>query len=267
MNDMALARAAKTRPARAAGPGRGGRSGGDARVDHQPGFVLHATPWRETSLIVEVLTRDFGRLALVARGAKRPTSQFRGVLAPFAPVALSWSGRNDIKTLIRAEWVGGLAPLRGDGLLAAFYMNELLVRLLARGDPHDALFGAYARALHALSGDGGSMDGALRGFELDLLREIGWLPPLASTVDGEPIAAATNYRIDPERGPMPTNGHAQDDDALVVRGIALLALAARDWSDAGAATECRRLLRALIAFRLSGRPLNTRRILLDLKKL
>lgn len=260
MNDMALDSVAKARRPRAAG------RGSEARVDHQPGFVLHATPWRETSLIVEVLTREFGRVALVARGAKRPTSQFRGVLAPFAPVALSWSGRNDIKTLIRAEWVGGLAPLRGDGLLAAFYMNELLVRLLARGDPHDALFGAYAHALHALSGDG-SMDEALRGFELDLLREIGWLPPLALTVDGEAIAAAANYRIDPERGPMPTNGQAQDDDALVVRGIALLALGSRDWSQAGVATECRRLLRALIAFRLSGRPLNTRRILLDLKKL
>ena len=262
MNDAALAPA--TRSARSSA--RGSR-GGDLRVDHQPGFVLHATPWRETSLIIEVLTRDFGRLALVARGAKRPTSQFRGVLAPFAPVALAWSGRNDIKTLIRAEWVGGLTPLRGDGLLAAFYMNELLVRLLARGDPHDALFGAYAHALHALAGGEGALDEALRGFELDLLREIGWLPPLAHTCDGAPIAAAASYRVDPERGPMPVNGRAEDGETLVVRGAALQALASRDWSDAGVATECRRLLRALIAFRLGGRPLNTRRILADLKKL
>jgi DNA repair protein RecO (recombination protein O) len=162
--------------------------------------------------------------------------------------------------------VGGLTPLRGDGLLAAFYMNELLVRLLARGDPHEALFGAYAHALHALASDGDSMDAALRGFELDLLREIGWLPPLGSTSDGLPIAAELWYRIDPERGPVATQNHLADDP-LAVRGVALNALIARDWSDAGVATECRRLLRTLIAVHLGSRPLNTRRILQDLKKL
>ena len=260
MNDMAVA-VAKGGRARAV------KRSVESRVDHQPGFVLHSTPWRETSLIVQVLTRDFGRMALVARGAKRPTSQFRGVLAPFSPVALSWSGRNDIKTLIRADWVGGLTPLRGDGLLAAFYMNELLVRLLARGDPHETLFGAYAHALHALANDSGSIDAALRGFELDLLREIGWLPPLDHTAAGDPIVDDADYRMDPERGPNLSNGHAHDDDALVVRGVTLRALMSRDWSGAGVATQCKRLLRALIAFRLNDRPLNTRRILQDLKKL
>ncbi|MCX7901997.1 MAG: DNA repair protein RecO, partial [Burkholderiaceae bacterium] len=115
----------------------------DHRVDQQPALVLHAYPWRETSLILEAFTRDYGRLTLVARGAKRPASQFRGLLSPFAPLLMSWSGRGDIKTLTRVEWWGGVAPLRGDALFAGFYLNELLVRLLARGDPHERLFARY----------------------------------------------------------------------------------------------------------------------------
>ena len=101
--------------AEAAGQGslRPRRRPSDLRVDHQPGTVLHTTPWRETSLIVEVFTRDFGRLPLVARGAKRPTSQFRSLLSPFAPLTLAWSGRGEIKNLVRVEWVGGMPPLRG----------------------------------------------------------------------------------------------------------------------------------------------------------
>lgn len=240
----------------------------DTRIDQQPGFVLHATPWRETSLIVEVLTREHGRMALVARGAKRPTSQFRGLLLPFAPVALSWSGRGEIKTLIRAEWMGGLAPLRGDSLLAAFYMNELLVRLLARADPHEGLFVSYAQALHALAVDTpGSLEASLRGFELDLLREVGWLPHLEQTREGEPIEAHLTYRIDPQAGAYPVPVSEQVHSAWVVSGAALKALAARHWPDAALAAQCRRLLRALIAFHLDGRPLNTRRIFQDLRRL
>ena len=118
----------------AAGQGsvRPRRRASELRVDHQPGAVLHTTPWRETSLIVEVFTRDFGRLPLVARGAKRPTSQFRSLLSPFAPLTLAWSGRGEIKNLVRVEWIGGMPPLRGRALLSAFYANELLVRLMAR---------------------------------------------------------------------------------------------------------------------------------------
>jgi DNA repair protein RecO (recombination protein O) len=258
MNDVGVS----TRSAR---PRASSAARGETRVDHQPAFVLHATAWRETSLIVEVLTRDFGRMALVARGAKRPTSQFRGLLAPFAPVAVSWSGRSDIKTLIRAEWMGGLAPLRGDGLLAAFYMNELLVRLLARADPHPALFAAYARGLHALASELSTVDAALRGFELDLLRETGWMPPLAITTSGATVEPALRYRIDPERGCTPATDSSEDD--WVVGGTTIDALNARDWSDPVAAAECKKLLRALLSIHLDGRPLNTRRIFMDLKKL
>jgi DNA repair protein RecO (recombination protein O) len=147
---------------------RPARRRSDARIDNQPGFVLHSYAWRETSLIVETFTREFGRVAVVARGAKRPTSQFRGLLSPFNPIALSWSGRNEIKTLVRAEWLGGMQPLRGDSLLAAFYANELLVRLLARGDAHQQTFGSYVELLQSLACTT-RHDAALRTFELDLL--------------------------------------------------------------------------------------------------
>ncbi|MGZ8255368.1 MAG: DNA repair protein RecO, partial [Burkholderiaceae bacterium] len=164
----------------------------DVRVDHQPGFVLHSYPWRETSLVVEFFSREFGRVALVARGAKRPTSQFRGLLSPFNPLAVSWSGRNDIKMLVRADWLGGMQPLRGDALLAAFYANELLVRLLARLDPHERLFGSYVGLLQSLSHET-RHDAVLRIFELDLLQDIGYEVPLDRCADGEPIDADAQY--------------------------------------------------------------------------
>ena len=160
----------------------------DSRIDHQPGFVLHSYAWRETSLIVETFTREFGRVAVVARGAKRPTSQFRGLLSPFNPIALSWSGRNEIKTLVRAEWLGGMQPLRGDSLLAAFYANELLVRLLARGDAHQQTFGSYVELLQSLARTA-RHDAALRTFELDLLQDIGYAMPLDRCTEGSAIDA------------------------------------------------------------------------------
>lgn len=240
------------------------RRGAETRVEQQPAFVLHTYPWRETSLIVEALTRDYGRMALVARGAKRRTSQLRGLLSPFAALALTWSGRGEVKTLIRAEWTGGLAPLRGDALLAGFYLNELVVRLLARADAHPALFGAYVRALHALAGDDGRLGTALRAFEFELLREIGYLPALDVCADGEAVEPATRYRVDPQRGLVRSDG---DAGALCVDGSTALAMAAGEFGAAGVAAEAKAMLRLIIRYHLEGRPLNTRRILHDLKEL
>ena len=244
------------------------RRASDLRIEQQPGFVLHSYAWRETSLIVEAFTRDFGRVALVARGAKRPTSQFRGLLAPFSPLALAWSGRSEIKSLVRAEWLGGLAPLRGDGLLAAFYLNELLVRLLPRGDSHPALFASYFQTLRALAHDDGGRGAALRGFELDLLRDMGYAPALDHGVDGAPIEPGRWYRIDAQQGLVPVDDDARGGaDALCVRGASILALAQRDLSQPQAAADSKLLLRQLIRYHLNGQPLNTRRILQDLRRL
>lgn len=242
-----------------------GRRRTDARVEHQPAFVLHTYPWRETSLIAEVLTRDFGRVALVARGAKRRTSQLRGLMSPFSALALSWSGRGEVKTLIRAEWSGGLVPLRGDALLAGFYLNELVVRLLARADAHPPLFAAYARTLRMLAGDDAQrLAAALRGFEADLLRETGHLPSLDVCADGAAIDAGARYRVDPQRGLVRADG---DGEALSIAGATALAMAAGEFTAPPVASESRAMLRLLIRYHLDGRPLNTRRILQDLREL
>lgn len=246
-------------------------SRGDARVDHQPGVVLHSYAWRETSLIIEVFTRDYGRMALVARGAKRPTSQFRGLVSPFAPLALSWAGRGETRNLVRAEWVGGLAPLRGQALIAAFYANELLVRMLARADPHELLFAHYLQLLRELGADGtGRPDVALRGFELELLREVGYAVPLDRCVDGETIDAAAQYLFRAESGAQRVGGAAGDagsDGIARMAGSTLLAMARGEFAEPAVAAEAKALLRQLIRYHLDGKPLNTRRILLDLHEL
>jgi DNA repair protein RecO (recombination protein O) len=239
-------------------------AGSEARVDHQPAFVLHSYAWRETSLIVEVLSRDFGRMALVARGAKRPTSQFRGILMPFSPLALSWSGRSELKSLVRAEWQGGLAPLRGDGLLAAFYLNELMVRLLPRADAHPPLFGSYVQSLAALAGQHGGHDRVLRSFELDLLRDLGVVPSFQICGDGESIDPDQWYCVDLQRG-LQRSLDSNDPERLP--GLTVLALARRDLSDPSTLAAARPVLRRLIGYHLEGKPLNARRVLMDLRAL
>ena len=133
------------------------------RVDHEPGYVLHTYAYKETSLIVEAFTRRHGRVALLARGARRPRSAMRGVLLSFHPLRLSWSGSADLANLIGAEWAGGIPLLGGRGLMCGFYVNELLLRLLPRDDPHDGLFEAYADALGGLAAR--DVSSVLRGFE------------------------------------------------------------------------------------------------------
>jgi len=243
------------------------RGGHESRVDQQPGLVLHSYPWRETSLIVEVFTRDHGRMALVARGAKRPTSQFRGLLAPFAPLLVSWSGRNEIKSLVRAEWCGGLAPMRGEALLAGFYLNELLVRLLARGDAHEVLFARYFAALAALAERQDGHDGVLRTFELELLRETGHAPAFDQSADGAPVEPEAIYRVDAERGLVRIAQGDPGDDSACLRGSSALAIARSDFSSPVVANHSKLVLRHLIRYHLNGQPLNTRRILHDLRQL
>src|SRR5438270_11622811 len=142
------------------------------RREDQPAFVLHTYPYRETSLIVEALTADHGRVAMVARGAKRPRSELRGVLQAFQPLTLSWSGVGELKTLMKAEWQGGLPLVGGAALLCGFYLNELLLRLLPREDPHPQLYRDYEAALGVLAGSA-ELAPALRRFELKLLSELG----------------------------------------------------------------------------------------------
>lgn len=143
------------------------------RVAEAASYLLHATAWKESSLITQMFTRDYGIVAMVAKGAKRPYSALKPVLLNFQPLLLSWTGANEIKTLTRAE-LAGLHPLSGRALMSAWYMNELLLRLLPREDPHPALFDQYKVALQALTLGQQSAALTLRRFEWLLLQETGY---------------------------------------------------------------------------------------------
>ena len=148
------------------------------RVHDEPAYVLHRHDWSESSLILEVFSRRHGRVALVAKGVKRPTSQFRPVLLPLQPLRLAWGGDAEVRTLRSAHWQGGHVMPGGDTLLAGYYLNELLLKLLAREDPHPALFDHYADAVLALAEGQQAQAAVVRAFELLLLREAGLLPAL-----------------------------------------------------------------------------------------
>lgn len=169
------------------------------RVEQQPGFLLHSYPWRETSFVVDVLSRDHGRIPLIAKGARRPRSVMRGLLLAFQPLELGWSGAGEMKTLIAVEWAGGLPLLSGSALMCGYYANELLVRLLPREDPHPGLFDAYAALLRALA-HAQPQDLALRLFELALIRELGYAPTFEMDAAGEPVRPEGIYEFIIEEG-------------------------------------------------------------------
>lgn len=238
---------------------------GAARVDHAQAYVLHTYAYRETSLIVEALARDHGRVALVARGARRPRAAVRGQLIQFQPLGLSWSGRAELRLLQKAEFLGGWPMPKGEALLCGFYLNELLLRLLPRDDAHPALFESYAEAIGRLAA-GEALPQSLRRFEKALLRELGYALVLDREAgEGAPIDPTGAYGYEPERGPVPiANGeHA----GVRFTGRALLAIAADDYSDAETASQSRALMRLLINHRLESQPLHSRRILADLQAL
>jgi DNA repair protein RecO (recombination protein O) len=234
------------------------------RTDHEPGYVLHTYPYKETSLIVELFARRFGRVALLARGARRPRSAMRGVLLSFQALRVSWSASAELGNLISAEWAGALLPLAGQSLMCGFYLNELLLRLLPRDDPHEALFDGYGEALARLSG-ASDASVVLRGFEKRLLAELGYAPVLDRDAANRPIDPDRLYAYEPERGPTAVNGTR--GDLPVVRGRTLLDVAADDYTRAETREEARTLMRALIGERLHGQVLHTRTVLRELSDL
>ena len=232
------------------------------RVDQQPGFVLHSYPYRETSLIVEVFSRDYGRVGLVAKGARRPMSQLRGVLMAFQPLLIDWSGGGEMKTLVRAEWQGGQPLLGGQALLCAYYLNELLMRLLPREDPHPTLYRAYGDALRALAA-GEGQEVILRRFELALLQELGYGLQLDADADGVPVRPEVRYAYIIERGAVPLDEYGIDD-ASVVAGRVLLDMARGDFREPETMAGAKALMRRLIQHYLGGQVLQSRRVFTEL---
>jgi len=240
------------------------------RVADEPAFVLHSIPYKETSLILDVFTRQYGRMALIAKGAKRPHSVLRPVLQRFQPLLVSWSGKSELRTLTKSEWVGGTPALVGDALLCGFYLNELLVKFLAREDEYETLYDHYMATILALSemdAQSTRLEQILRPFELALLQETGYAAALDYCVESNaaPIEAE-KYVYQPERGIRPW----QSDDPghwPILSGRALLEMAAGHFSELETLMESKQLMRFLLGLHLQDQVLTTRQILIDLKKI
>lgn len=228
-------------------------------------FVLHSYPFRETSLILDVFSRQHGRLPVMARGARRPKSNLRGLLMNFQPLLLSWFGKGEVRTLHSAEWQGGQPYLQGTALMCGFYLNELLLNLLARDDPHEQLFDYYRATLCRLAHETDHA-ATLRCFEKHLLQELGYALVLEREADnGKAIQAELCYRYAVERGALPDEGDVQI--GLPVLGKTLLDMAADDYADPTTAQQSKQLMRVLLNHHLGGKTLHTRELIKELQKL
>lgn len=245
-------------------------------------YVLHRYDWSESSLILDLFTREHGRIAVAAKGAKRPYSQLRAVVLPFqrlhVVLARPRRGAEDdappeVQTLRSAEWAGGAAMLTGSALFAGFHCNELVMKLLARGDAHAILFDAYAQTLPALAGaDDARQAAALRAFELVLLREIGVLADLGVvTATQRAVQPGEFFTLQPEAGvARAVAGDAGVPGELLVAAQAALAIGSMDaLRDACAAAPAafKAALRPLLHYHLGKPTLSTRQVMLELRTL
>jgi len=237
------------------------------RQDNQAVYVLHTFPFKETSLVVELFAHGFGRVAATAKGARRPRSAMRGMMQAFQPLVATWSGKLELKTLHSLDWGGGLLLLKGEALMCGFYLNELLLRLLPREDPHEALFEYYSATLKILA-SGEDLASTLRRFELKLLQELGYAIPLGVDTDNAAIDTTYIYRYEAEHGAIRLNAalkHTQN--GVQLSGGALMAMANDDYSQTQTQQQSKQLMRYLLAHYLGDKPLHTRQLLIDLQGL
>ncbi len=245
------------------------------------GFVLHSYPYKETSLILETFTRTHGRVAMVAKGAKRGGNN-KYALNPFQPVTLDWFGRAELKTLKASEHQQIFPQLRSDALMAAFYANELLLKLAVKDDPHDLLFDAYHDAVASLAQHNKAtsvreIETILRRFELTLLAELGYALTLAHEADSDAaIVAEAQYLYVVDRGPIRlTANHPRHSDRFIdpvkLSGKTLQALhegladAGRDTADPLILSQAKQLMRRVINHHLGDKALHTRQLIRELK--
>ena len=221
-----------------------------ARIQLEPAYVLHSRSFRETSLIVEAFTREYGRVAVVARGAKSARSRWRNVLQPFRPLLIGWYQKNDLGTLTSADQVASLPALQGQSLYCGLYLNELLMRLLHRGDPHAEVFERYRHVLSELASEV-SPQPILRVFEKHLLESIGYAMLLDREYEsGADVQRQCWYDYQADRGPVKVSGPGKNR----ISGSALLELHSEDLQDESLA-ELRMLMRRVIGYHLGDKPL------------
>ncbi len=245
------------------------------RISDEPAYVLHRYDWSESSLILEVFSRHYGRIAIVAKGVKRPTSSFRPVLLPLQPLHLAFGGDAEIRTLKAAEWQGGHVMPTGDALMSGLYLNELLLKLMARDDAHPRLFDVYANVVQVIASEHGeALQPALRTFELLLLREIGLLPLLdVQTMTLAPLSKDLRYTLVPEGGLRQAN----PTDRASLTGAQWIALQLSLNEDAPFTTtlraasevmsELKPQLRTLLNYHCGVTTLRTRQMMIDLQTL
>ncbi len=233
------------------------------RVQQQPAYVLHHRPFRDSSQILDLFTRDHGKVAVVARGSRGARSRLAGVLRPFLPLKVSWVARSDLGTLTGAEVAGAPIGLRDDRLLAAYYANELILNFVHRHDPQPEIFALYADLLERLLSSAG-IAACLRAFEIELLRLLGY----ALNVEFEsgthaPLRAEAHYEYRQEQGAVPVT---RDSGTLVFRGDVLAAIHEQRFDEPEVLSAATRLMREVIAHHLGGRELKSRKVLRELHR-
>lgn len=234
------------------------------KVDAQRAYVLHTRPYRETSLLLEVFSRDYGRVALLARGARRPRSALRGLLMGFQPLELHWSGKGEVLTLMKAEWQGGQPILSGLPLFCGYYLNELLVKLLPREDPHPVLFEHYAKILLHLGyvPQGWELEANLRSFERALLQELGYGLTLDREQGGSMVVPEAFYRYQIEWGPV----RVEASEVGAISGQTLLDMASDDYHRPMTRQEAKQLMRRLLGYYLNDTELESRKLVKEMQE-
>jgi len=232
-----------------------------ARIECQPCFVLHRRNFRNTSLIVEVFSANFGRVAMVSRGARRPKSRINALLQVFQPLLISWTGRGELQTLTNVEAAEFVKPLSGASYASGYYLTELIFRLLKHDDVHEDLFSSYAKALTALRNAGGDSHAAeisLRLFEKQLLQELGYGLVLDHEVNtGESIKDDSDYYYVPEHGPVACESESIPSGPKL-SGRSLIALANEELTDKDSLRDCKRLMRTVLQGYIGDKPLQSR---------
>jgi DNA repair protein RecO (recombination protein O) len=230
------------------------------RVSLQPCYLLHSRPYRDTSVLADVLSRDHGRISLVARGVRGTRSSSKGLLQPFVPLLISWVGKSDLMTLTQVEANGRALFLQGDSLLSGIYMNELLIRVLERCDPYPKVYESYAKTLADLE-ENKPLQPTLRSFEKYLLQELGYALSLEREAEsGLLVDADAFYHFNPLHGLTRLALQAAPQDEAVFSGQSLLALQADVLDDAQHLRDAKRLIRLALEPLLGNKPLRSREL-------
>ncbi|MDX1404287.1 MAG: DNA repair protein RecO [Woeseiaceae bacterium] len=236
---------------------------GTRRVYNEPAWILHHRPYRDSSQLLDILSRDHGRLALVAKGSRRAKSRLRGILRPFLPLQMSWVIRSDLGTLVGAEMHGNPLGLTGDTLISGFYVSELILKLTHRHDPQPEIFELYSRTIERLVGSD-NVAPALRQFEIALLRILGYALNLDhDTETHDPLDPGKRYEYRVEVGPVAIRDSARAGP-MIFTGAELSDIKNERFIDRGVVKNATDLLKQVIAYHLEGKPLQSRKVLKEM---